>query len=116
MKLKQNIAIQNNMITFILGTILGVYLGWKYELAINDFIESIKIHLNIKQYCNFIATHHIPCMVYTTEENNFYSKENSMLNYSDIKAYWSKFYADAFEDVKTFWKDYAKNVEQFYKK
>jgi ABC-type lipoprotein release transport system permease subunit len=36
------------MITFILGTILGVYLGWKYELAINDFIESIKEHLNIK--------------------------------------------------------------------
>jgi hypothetical protein len=24
-----------------------------------------------------------------------------MLNYSDIKAYWSKFYADAFEDAKT---------------
>jgi len=38
----------NIMITFILGIILGVYLGWKYELAINDFIESIKIHLNIK--------------------------------------------------------------------
>jgi len=55
-------------------------------------------------------------MIYTTEENNFYSKENSMLNYSDIKNYWSKFYADAFEDVKTFWKDYAKNVEQFYTK
>jgi len=37
------------MIPFILGTILGVFLGWKYELAINDFIESIKIHLNIKK-------------------------------------------------------------------
>lgn len=36
------------MIIFGLGVILGVYLGWKYELAINDFIESIKIHLNIK--------------------------------------------------------------------
>jgi hypothetical protein len=36
------------MIWFILGIILGMYLGWKYELAINDFIESIKIHLNIK--------------------------------------------------------------------
>ena len=36
------------MITFILGTILGVYLGWKFEPTINDFIESIKIHLNIK--------------------------------------------------------------------
>ena len=55
-------------------------------------------------------------MVYTTEENNFYSKENSMLNYSDIKNYWSKFYADAFEDVKTFWKNYADTVEKFYKK
>jgi hypothetical protein len=55
-------------------------------------------------------------MVYTNEENNFYSKENSMLNYSDIKNYLSKFYADAFEDAKTFWKDYAKNLEQFYTK
>ena len=36
------------MIIFILGTALGVFLGWKYETAINDFIESIKIHLNIK--------------------------------------------------------------------
>ena len=40
----------------------------------------------------------------------------TMLNYSDFKNYWTKFYADAFEDAKTFWKDYAKNVEQFYKK
>ena len=37
-----------NMIIFILGTILGVYLGWRFEDRINDFIESIKIHLNIK--------------------------------------------------------------------
>jgi len=36
------------MIIFILGTVLGVYLGWKYEMSINEFIESIKIHLNIK--------------------------------------------------------------------
>jgi hypothetical protein len=36
------------MIWFILGIIVGTWLGWKYELAINDFIESIKIHLNIK--------------------------------------------------------------------
>jgi ABC-type lipoprotein release transport system permease subunit len=36
------------MITLIIGLIIGVYLGWKYELAINDFIESIKNHLNIK--------------------------------------------------------------------
>jgi len=55
-------------------------------------------------------------MIYTTEENNFYSKENSMLNYSDIKNYWSKFYADAFEDAKSFWKNYADIVEKFYKK
>ena len=39
-----------------------------------------------------------------------------MLNYSDIKNYWSKFYADAFEDVKTFWKNYVDTVEKFYKK
>jgi hypothetical protein len=36
------------MITLIIGLTVGVFLGWKYELAINDFIESIKIHLNIK--------------------------------------------------------------------
>jgi hypothetical protein len=55
-------------------------------------------------------------MIYTTDEYNFYSKENSMLDYKSFKEYWSKFYADAFEDVKTFWKDYAKTVEQFYSK
>jgi hypothetical protein len=55
-------------------------------------------------------------MIYTTEENNFYSKENSMLDYKSIKEYWSKFYADAFEDVKNFWKDYAKACAQFYSK
>jgi hypothetical protein len=32
----------------LISLIAGIYLGWKYELAINDFIESIKIHLNIK--------------------------------------------------------------------
>ena len=37
-----------NMIIFILGTILGVYLGWRFEDRINDLVESIKIHLNIK--------------------------------------------------------------------
>ena len=37
------------MITLIIGLIIGVFLGWKYELAINDFINSIKTHLNIKQ-------------------------------------------------------------------
>jgi len=36
------------MILFISGLIIGLFLGWKYELSINDFIESIKIHLNIK--------------------------------------------------------------------
>ena len=39
-----------------------------------------------------------------------------MLNYTDIKNYWTKFYADAFEDSKKFWKDYAKAVEEFYNK
>ena len=55
-------------------------------------------------------------MVYTNEEHNFYSKENSMLDYKSIKEYWSKFYAASFEDAKTFWKNYAKNLEQFYTK
>ena len=55
-------------------------------------------------------------MVYTNEEHNFYSKENNMLNYSDVKNYWTKFYADAFEDAKSFWKNYADSVEKFYKK
>ena len=32
----------------VISLIVGIYLGWKYELAINDFIESIKIHLNLK--------------------------------------------------------------------
>ena len=39
-----------------------------------------------------------------------------MLNYSDIKNYWTKFYADAFEDTKSFWKNYLDTVEKFYKK
>lgn len=42
--------------------------------------------------------------------------ENTMLDYKSFREYWTKFYADAFEDVKTFWKDYAKNIEQFYNK
>ena len=33
------------MTIFILGTILGVYLGWRFEPTINDFVESIKSHL-----------------------------------------------------------------------
>jgi hypothetical protein len=28
------------MIWFILGTILGIWLGWKYEHVVNDIIES----------------------------------------------------------------------------
>ena len=103
------------MIYFILGLILGLYAEWKWDIA-KYIIESVKEHLNIKQSCNFIATHHISLMIYTTEENNFYSKEKSMLDYKSIKEFWSKFYIDAFEDAKTFWKDYAKSVEQFYSK
>jgi hypothetical protein len=30
------------MIWFILGLIVGVWLGWKYEHVVNDFIESWK--------------------------------------------------------------------------
>ena len=33
-----------------------------------------------------------------------------------IKEYWTKFYADAFEDAKSFWKNYADTVEKLYKK
>ena len=39
-----------------------------------------------------------------------------MLDYKSFKDYWTKFYADAFEDAKTFWKDCAKTMEQFYTK
>jgi len=35
------------MIYFILGTVLGLYLEWKFEIA-KHLIESIKIHFNIK--------------------------------------------------------------------
>lgn len=103
------------MTYFIIGLVLGLYAEWKWEIA-KYIIESVKEHLNIKQSCNFIATHHIPCMIYTTEENNFYTKENNMLNYSDIKNYWSKFYADAFEDAKSYWKNYFDLVQNIYKK
>jgi hypothetical protein len=30
------------MIWFILGLIVGVWAGWKYEHVVNDFIESWK--------------------------------------------------------------------------
>ena len=36
------------MILFTLGVCLGVFLGWKYEITINEIIGSIKTHLNIK--------------------------------------------------------------------
>jgi len=36
------------MITLIIGLIIGIYIGWKYEHVVNDLIESIKSHLNIK--------------------------------------------------------------------
>jgi len=35
------------MIIFILGTVLGLYLEWKFEIA-KHIIESVKEHLNIK--------------------------------------------------------------------
>jgi hypothetical protein len=31
-----------------------------------------------------------------------------MLDYKSFKEYWTKFYADAFEDAKSFWKNYAR--------
>jgi hypothetical protein len=36
------------MILFISGLVIGLFIGWKYEMAINDLIESVKSHLNIK--------------------------------------------------------------------
>jgi len=30
------------MITLIIGLIIGIYIGWKYEHVVNDLIESIK--------------------------------------------------------------------------
>ena len=54
-------------------------------------------------------------MIYTIEENNFYSKENNMLNYSDIKNYWNKFFNDYAADVKSFWNNYLETVERIYK-
>ena len=104
------------MILFISGLIIGLLLGWKHEAYINSIIETIKLHLNIKQYCNSKVTHHISLMVYTNEEHNFYSKENNMLNYSDVKNYWSKFANDYAEDVKSFWNNYLDTVQKFYNK
>jgi hypothetical protein len=33
------------MIWFILGIIVGIYLGWRYENVVNDIVESIKLKL-----------------------------------------------------------------------
>ena len=30
------------MTTLIIGLIIGIYIGWKYEHVVNDIIESIK--------------------------------------------------------------------------
>ena len=38
-----------------------------------------------------------------------------MYNYSDIKAYWSKFINDYANDVKSFWNNYLETVEKIYK-
>jgi uncharacterized membrane protein len=35
-------------ILLIIVFVIGVYIGWKYEHVVNDIIETIKIHLNIK--------------------------------------------------------------------
>jgi len=39
-----------------------------------------------------------------------------MLNYSDIKNYFSKFTNDYAEDVKSFWNNYLDTVQKFYNK
>ena len=41
--------------------------------------------------------------------------ENTMYNYSDIKAYWNKFINDYTADVKSFWNNYLETVEKIYK-
>lgn len=42
--------------------------------------------------------------------------ENMMYNYSDIKAYWSKFINDYTNDVKSFWNNYLETIQNIYKK
>lgn len=39
-----------------------------------------------------------------------------MLNYSDIKNYYTKFINDYSEDVKSFWDNYFEILSKFYKK
>jgi len=39
-----------------------------------------------------------------------------MYNYSDIKAYWSKFINDYTNDVKSFWNNYLETIQNIYKK
>jgi len=39
-----------------------------------------------------------------------------MYNYSDIKAYWSKFINDYSNDVKSFWNNYLETIQNIYKK
>lgn len=37
-----------------------------------------------------------------------------MLNYSDIKSYWSKFITDYSKDVKSFWNNYLETIQKVY--
>ena len=41
--------------------------------------------------------------------------KNIMLNYTDIKSYWNKFFNDYSADVKSFWNNYLEAVEKIYK-
>ena len=38
-----------------------------------------------------------------------------MLNYTDVKNYWTKFLNDYTADVKSFWNNYLETVEKIYK-
>ena len=38
-----------------------------------------------------------------------------MFDYKSFKEYFTKFYADAFEDAKSFWNNYLETVEKIYK-
>jgi hypothetical protein len=53
------------------------------------------------------------CNIYDVANNN---KGTTMPNYSEIKAYWTKFATEAGADVTSFWTNYVKTLESIFKK
>ena len=53
------------------------------------------------------------CNIYHIANNN---KGTNMPNYSEIKAYWTKFATEAGADVTSFWTNYVKTLESIFKK